>query len=182
MKKILLTFIILLFFLSTQSFAQADYAVDKGSFIIGGSASFSSFGGDIRGDDRVSIISINPLLGYFVIPNLAIGGTFSYTSYSWDDESNSSFGLGPSVAYFIGDQNSKTYPFIGGSFIYTSDDDDYTKTDFRFTGGAAFMIAKNVAVTGSVYYMMESLKYEGAEESISGNTFGIELGITAFVF
>ena len=49
-------------------------------------------------------------------------------------------------------------------------------------GGAAFMIAKNTAITAGVYSLFESRKHEGTDDSIGGNAFGLEVGIDVFVF
>jgi hypothetical protein len=171
-------------FMPIRTFAQKAYAVDKGSMLVGGSAGFTSIGGDAIDEDgdRVSVFVINPDLLFFVSPHVALGGAVSVVSVSFGGESNTTFGIGPTVGYYFGNENSKTYPFIKGRFIYTNDADDFSETDFQFEGGAAFMIAKNVALTGSAFYLIQSFKPEGADESISGNTFGIQFGIEAFVF
>jgi len=44
------------------------------------------------------------------------------------------------------------------------------------------MIARNVALTGNAFYMLENLKPKDADQSASGNTFGVEFGVAAFVF
>ena len=182
MKKTMIAMLALLIMLPAYSFAQKGYAIDKGVIVIEGSAYFESMGGDLRGDERATAMSISPGLGYFIMPHLMIGGFFSYYKYSHGDHSDSIFGVGPMAAYFLGNPDSKMYPFVSGSFIYTSDDEEYTSTDIKFKGGAAFMIHKHVAITGGVFYMMESYKPDGADESTSGNTFGIEFGISTFIY
>ena len=163
--------------------AQNSYPVDKGNYVLGGSASFSSLGGEeLRGEDRAFVFIFNPVFLYFVAPNISLGGTITYQSVSQGDYSDSIIGLGPSAVYFFGDENSTTYPFLGVSYIYTSDEDSYTKNDIRLMGGAAFMVAKNVAITGDVFYLIESYTREDADDSLSGNTLGIEFGVSAFIF
>ena len=182
MKKIIIAVIAVLIMLPACSFAQKGYAVDQGVMLLDGSISFTSAGGDLRLDETETTFTINPVVGYFIIPHLAIGVGFNYTKYSWGDTDHTFLGVGPAAAYFLGDANSKMYPFVGGSFVYGSMSDEYTQTDIKFEGGAAFMIAKNVAITGAAFYMMESYKPDGADESISGNTFGIEFGISTFIY
>lgn len=182
MKKIMLSALALVLLLPARLFAQKTYAVDRGSMIVGGSVGFSSFGGDFRGEDRLTLISINPSLLIFVAPHVALGGTINFTSLSSGGATDTFFGIGPTVMYFFGDAQSKTYPFLSGSLIYGRDNDAFTKIDFRFAGGAAFMIAKNVALSGSAFYVIESVRHKDAGKSTSGNTFGAELGIAAFIF
>ena len=171
-------FVFLPFLVGAQS-----YPIDKGSMIIGGSAGFQSMGGEeLRGDERTTIFTIAPQFYYFVAPNISVGATLSYQSISRGDDSDSATGIGPGIFYFFGDENSKTFPFLGVNYMYTSDKDSYTKNDINLIGGAAFMIAKNVAITGSAFYMIESYSPDGSDESFSGNTFGVQFGVDVFVF
>lgn len=52
----------------------------------------------------------------------------------------------------------------------------------QFSGGAAFMLARNVALIGEAFYLIENLTPEEAENSVSGNTFGVRFGVAAFIF
>ena len=171
-------------FLSMPVFVLGqNYPIDKGSIILGGTASFQSLGGeDLRGDDRTSLFTLTPQFFYFVAPNFSVGAILNYQSISRGDFSDSAIGIGPTVIYFFGDASSNTYPFLGASYIYTSDEDSYTKNDIRLMGGSAFMIAKNVSITGDVFYLIESYKSDNADDSVSGNTFGVEFGVTVFIF
>ena len=184
MKKTMIAVLALFIMLPACSFAQKGYAIDKGVMIVDGSAGYVSEGGDLRGDDRETTIFINPHLGYFIIPHVAIGASVNFEKWSKGDHSRTEYGIGPAAAYYLGDQNSKIYPFIRGAFLYKSSSNafDYTKTEIHLSGGAAFMIAKNVAITGGVFYMIESQKNDGADDSISGNTFGVRFGIAGFVY
>jgi hypothetical protein len=182
MKNAMIAVLALFILLPACLFAQKGYAIDKGVMIVDGSAGFVSAGGDMWGDDRSTRLFLNPSLGFFVVPHLAIGATFDYMNWSDGDDSNSYFGFGPKVSYYFGDSDSKVYPFVAGSFFYFSWSDLYTQNDLKFEGGAAFMIAKNVAITGNAFYRIESQKWETADESESGNTFGVEFGVGIFIF
>lgn len=181
MSKVFYILFVLMFFLPFQLFSQ-DYAVDKGSFILGGSAGFLSQGGDLTGDERVTTITLNPSIHFFVVPNFAIGADIVFLNVSVAGESGSIFSIGPSLGYFFGHKNSSAYPFLRGSFIFQSVSDSYTETDFKFGGGVVAMVAKNVGIVTEGFYMIQSLKPEGFDESISGNTFGVQMGIAAFIF
>jgi hypothetical protein len=182
MKSVFQLIICLVVVVPLLAFGQS-YAIDQGSIILGGTASFQSLGGeDLRGDDRTSLFTLTPQFFYFVVPNFSVGAILNYQSISRGDFSDSAIGIGPTVVYFFGDESSNMYPFLGASYIYTSDEDSYTKNDFRLMGGSAFMIAKNVSITGDVFYLIESYKSDNADDSVSGNTFGVELGVTVFIF
>ena len=187
MKKTMMAVLALFIMLPALVFAQKGYAIDKGVMIIDGSAGYFSAGGDLfesDGDGRITSLYINPHLDYFIVPHVAIGAAFNFGKWSHGDHSTTEYGVGPTAAFFLGNPNSKIYPFIRGSFFYdiTSNDLDYKRTIIRFSGGAAFMVAKNVAITGGAFYTIESNKEEGADESVSGNIFGITFGIAAFVY
>jgi hypothetical protein len=182
MKKIMIAVLALFIMLPALAFAQKDYAIDKGVILVDGMASYTSAGGDLRGEERATTVYLDPSIGYFIMPHLAIGVNFGFWKMSQGDYSDSIFEIGPSVAYFLGDASSKVYPFVAGTFLYRSDDDEYTETDIKFEGGAAFMVAKNVAISGSAFYMMESRTPEDADDSVGGNTFGVEFGIGIFIY
>lgn len=191
MKKRIGTLLIATCFLATGAAAQ-DYPVDEGSYLIGGSISFTSQGGDLYAgadDERVNTFLINPNFHYFIVPNLAIGAEVLINRASQGDVSQTTFGIGPSVSYFFGGPESSIYPFVTAGPIYSRIAIDFgeesrSASGFggRFSGGIASMLTRNVALTGEVFYLFESLKLEDAEESLSGNTFGIQFGVTAFIF
>src|SRR5690606_33508685 len=71
--------------LLAPSLVQAQsYAIDKGSLMIGGTAGFSSTGGEGT-DDRLTQILINPSLQYFVTRGLAFGGEVTLQHFSRGD-------------------------------------------------------------------------------------------------
>jgi len=131
MKRTILAVFAVLLALPVRSFVQRAYAVDKGSVIVGGSASFTSLGGkELRGEERTTVITLDPSFSYFVAPHVAIGAALNLVSISGQGESDTFVGIGPTVSYFFGNQDSKAYPFLSGSFVYSSSEDAFTKTDF----------------------------------------------------
>lgn len=166
---------------ASKAFGQKSYAINKGSMIISGGAGFWSQGGDLHGNDRLTIFNISPSIEYFVISHMACGGKLSYSYRSQSGNSSNYWGVGPKLSYYFGNPNSKLYPFISGSYNYLNSV-DYSKTDLILTGGVASMISENVAITGSVYFMIEEMENKDTDISTSGNTFGIEVGLTIFIF
>lgn len=179
--------------------------VDKGSMIVGGELGFTSAGGDAYenadGDGQTSI-QFMPFLAYFVAPSIAVGGEVLYNSASWGDYSESTFGVGPTVAYFFNLDPTRTeikgtmYPFVQAFFKYGkntvdsgvegADEVKTTATYFGAKGGVMYMATDHWALNANVFYQSETLKLddapEGADDSISGNTLGLHVGLTAFLF
>ena len=184
-------FVLAALLLAPSVFAQS-YAIDKGSYLLGGTVSFSSQGGELffSGDedgDRATIISVNPTFGYFITPGVALGGDVQFTKSSQSDFSSTTIGIGPSIAYYFGQPTTRTFPFIGATIGYLRSaydlGEDFEPTSisvngyqFGVSGGLSHMIARNVALTGALFY--QSQTFRGA----SGDTFGFRGGVTAFVF
>lgn len=179
-----------LLFVANFAFSQS-FATDKGSIIVGGTAGFSSQGGDMyeSGGDRANSLSVNPEFGFFVAPSVAIGGTAVINYVSQGDASSTTIGGGPSISYLIGGPESKTYPFVSLSPVYTSVSYDYGSFDSSASGfgmlgqvGAVMMAARNVGVNVGIFYLYESYSSDDFDDSMSGNTYGVQVGITAFVY
>lgn len=166
-------------------FAQ-DYAVDKGVITAGGMAGYISMGGDLHENsdgDGISVITIHPMVGYFIMPNLGVGLNFEYKSWSQGDDKENTLGIGPGVAYFLGDANSDMYPFIAVGYSYKSVKNgyEYTRGDIPIQIGVVKMLAKNVGLVAGVAYTIESKKPKD-QDAIKGNMLEIALGINTFIF
>jgi hypothetical protein len=158
----------LLLVLTICASAQPEYAIDKGSFVLGASGAFTSQGGDdLYGDERLTIFTVNGSLLYFVIPNLAIGGNFSILTESLGGESETLVMIGPEIDYFFGDIDSEVDPFIGGSFTYSNLSDAFSATFIKFHGGIAYMITTHVGLVSQAYYQLENYDPEGGGDSAS---------------
>ena len=185
-----LLFVLAALLLAPGVFAQS-YPIDKGSYLLGGAVSFSSQGGDLftgNDSDRLTTVSVYPTFAYFISPGLALGGDVQFQKSSQGDFSSTTIGIGPSIAYYFGQPTTRTFPFIGASIGYTSlsfDSGDFGSDgingyQFGVTGGLSHMIARNVALTGSLFYQNQTFSESG--ESASGDTFGFQGGVTAFIF
>lgn len=76
--------------------------------------------------------------------------------------------------------NSKSYPFVSSSLFFGKQSDSFPRVDLQFSGGIAFMIAKNVAITGTAFFLLINEIQNGPNEN--GNSFGIKIGLSTFVF
>lgn len=200
MKKRIAFTIILLFVASSTVLAQS-YAIDKGSFQIAGMIGYQSMGGDLYEDadeNRSTTINVSPGIRYFVAPKIAIGGDILYERTSQGDYSNTTLGIGPVVIIAFGDSKTKTYPYIGGGFLFASNTDkdvdvDWwtgeeeevehktTGSDIMFGGGIIHMVSKNLGIMAELSYHIQSMKPEEGE-SHSGNVIWFRSGLTGFIF
>jgi len=199
MKKLWFIPMLLLLVLPEAARAQT-YPVDRGSWIVGGSASFTSQGGDDA--DRTTSVMLNPSAQFFVLPGLAVGGTLSFSYTSDDLFSTTGLGIGSAVSYYFGRGERTVYPFVSASlsirdFSFKADGDQVgsnidvsiTGTTFDLSGGVALMVAKNVGLTGEIFYLQQNLREtdNGGSETLIGtdldiDRFGLRFGIAAFVF
>ena len=175
--------------LAVASSASAqDFAIDQGSLVLDGTISYSSDGGDLYENadgDRVSTALLNPSVLYFVVPGLAIGGELYVESASQGDFSLTTIGVGPEVTYFFGGPESTVFPYVGVNLAYaslSSDAFDASGIGFGFGAGAAFMLSNSVAITAGGSYEITNLSIDQVDDTQSGNTFRLELGIAAFLF
>jgi len=170
--------------------AKPKTPIDKGSINVGGLLSIQSSGGDIYagGDgDRQTMTLFIPSARYFITPNIAVGGDIMYLRSSQGDVSATQVGIGPAAAYFFKVQNEKFYPYVGLGLLYYNYsidvgewDTSASGFDFRFGGGVAYMLGKNLAVVAELNYHIQSLKPEDGD-SESGNIFAFTVGFAAFL-
>ena len=182
MRKAIVLCITVMFLIPVVLVAQPEFATDKGSMMIGGSASFQSSGGDVRGDDRLSVITLDTKIMHFIAQNLGIGGSVQFINQSQGDESLTYIMIGPTVAYYFGAADKKILPFVRGTFLYGNLSDEYSETIIKFGAGFTYMISTAIGLTSEAYYQLENYSPDGGGDSVSGNTFGIELGISAFIY
>ncbi len=184
MKKLLITTIILL--MAVGSYA-ADYATDEGSMMLGGVIGFSAASGDLYIDDQSTIIFM-PSISYFIIPGLAIGPILNIISESEGDSSLTTLGLGLKGAYYIGDQDSSVYPYLGIAFTYNSISMDDGTNETKMTGisimpagGIAIMLCDKISLNVELGYSIDS---RGADEgdSVSGGVFQLLMGVSGYIF
>ena len=189
---------------SAPTYAQ-DNPTDAGVYGLDGSASFRSQGGDLYGadDDRQTTLSLQPTGFYFIQPNVAVGGQLRISRSSQDNATSTTLGLGPSVTYYLGEPDADVLPFVGANLLLlrqratvdlgTIDigfgepvdlgEEEITLTGaaFDLNAGFTYMLARNVGVTTAAFFLYERLGSDDADAQ-TGNTVGVQVGITAFIF
>lgn len=168
MKNYTRLFTLVLCLAGSTLFAQTQ----QGSIMIGGNAGFQS-------NDGGSLIFVQPALGFFVIDQLAVGGSIGFSSYSPElGESTTGIGIGPFVRYyFMGEGKARV--FAQGNFAWnstkTGDLDAVTSTTFGGGAGVDIFLNDHVAIEGFAGYSSES------RGGASQGTFGISFGVQAFI-
>lgn len=186
-------------FLLPEAAQSQTYPVDQGSWIVGGSASFTNQGNN-NDEDRSTSLFLSPRGQYFVLPGLAIGGTVSLSYTTRDNFSTTGIGAGPAVSYYFGRGVRTVYPFVSASAsirhlstelgvsvdipgLDVNADQTNTSYSFDVSGGVAVMIAKNVSLTGEMFYTQTRADNDNQIiETFESDVFGVRFGIAAFVF
>lgn len=202
MLKLLFTLMVSFLVVTTAVLAQTS-PIDKGAIQLGGGISFHSYSGDLyenSNDDGITEILMSPAFGYFIMPGLTIGGELTFGSASQGDESTSMLRIGPAVTYYFDLDQTRTevrgkiYPYLGLAFLYNmmtfssgvpgDEDVKWRQTTFSLRGGASFMVSGAVGIYGQLNFDMDSSKRtEPVEtESESGSVFGLEIGVTSFIY
>lgn len=187
-----------LFILLALIVASSVFAFTKGTINPGGTVSFTS--NKLNSDQKaLTIFSITPQVGYFVMDNLSADVLINYTyegqsKSDYNDEySFSNLGLGIGGRYFYPLAPGKIYG--GLDFLYNtnswesgSDDGGRNAMYLGLKGGYLFPVVENVYVDFGLKYQMglgdyggddfENVpdEYKKNEESI----FGINIGLQIF--
>ncbi|MFN0014539.1 MAG: outer membrane beta-barrel protein [Saprospiraceae bacterium] len=167
MKNITLSLAAFLCLLGTSLSAQTQ----TGSIMIGGNAGFNS-------SDGITQIEVAPMLGFFVIDQLAVGASLSFLNQSSDFGDGTRIEIGPFVRYyFMGEGKARV--FGQANFDWTSiksgDLDAVTGTAFGGGAGVSIFLNDHVAIDGLVGYTSRSF---GEGDAVG--TFGIQFGVQAF--
>lgn len=173
--------------LASPALAQ-EYAIDKGSWVLDGTISFTSSGGELNENaqgDRLNSASLAPSVLYFVAPGLALGGTLDVGYSSQGDFSATTIGIGPEIAYFFGAPESSVYPFVAsrvGYFSLSTEGFDASGITFGFGAGVSAMLSPSVALIIQGTYNVRNVSVDQLNETFSGNQFGLSMGVAAFLF
>jgi hypothetical protein len=184
------------FLVSGLSSAQ-DHPIDPGVFGLDGTVSFRSQGGDLYSveGDRQTTAAIEPGGFYFIAPGVAVGGQLRLARSSQDVGTSTTLGIGPSALYYFGEPDAEVLPFVGanllllrqsgtvdlGSIDLGEQEVTVTGLAFDIQAGFTYMLARNVGVTTAAFFLYERLGGDNVETQ-TGNTVGVQVGITAFIF
>lgn len=159
------------------------YATDRGSMLVGGTASFSSSGTRSNGGpwNRTTRLDLAPRVQYFILPGLAVGGDLSF-SRAFGDVTTTHYGAGPTVSYYFGRAERAWYPYlrarVGLYRVVYGDEAQPSQTSrgYAASGGVLLMLSRAVGLDAALTYEMPS------DDQPDFRTLAFGLGISAFVF
>ena len=185
MKKVL--FVTLLMGSVSAAFSQAN--INKGDWMLGGDAGFSS---QKQGDYKTTNLSLAPNVGYFFIDNFA-GGLRAEVSSSKDEfgsteSKNSGFSLAPFVRYYFLPASQKVNLFADASFGFGQNKYESgvvdSKTNFTQLGikaGPAIFLTPATALEITVGYNSTKIKDVDDSEGAFGVNVGFQIHIPGTV-
>lgn len=167
MKKLLLLTAIILI-VTSVSFAQTQ----KGNWLVGGSAEFSS---QKTGDFSTTTFSFQPAAGYFVANDVAVGAGLGFASSKDEgDDAVTAFSFAPFVRYYFAPLGPGAKLFVNGSFGVGSvkyvDSESFTQWDI--SAGPAIFLNPHTALEIALGY--GSMKIKDASDAT--NAFGVSIG------
>jgi hypothetical protein len=173
---------------ATISYGQ-NGPTNTGSLQLGGQAAFSSDGSSSDGARRYTKLQVNPSVQYFILPGLSLGGAVTLDRTSGRFGSITNWGAGPAASYYFGSHESRVRPFAsatGGILRVQQHPQAISESGFslrhetvpyyRVSGGALLMLSRGVGLSSELYYRQEF------RDIANVNSFGVGLGIVAFVF
>jgi hypothetical protein len=170
---------------------------EKGYWLIGGSAAFSSTSQTIESNKyTATTFGILPVGGYFIIDNLAVGAGISYLSQSSTSTeaaipnitfssttttSSTSFAFAPFIRYYflpLGKSaklyGNASFGFGSGSDKNAASSETISTTAWQIAAGPAFFLNKHTALEIALGYGANSEKENGTQ--LTQNAFEIEVG------
>jgi hypothetical protein len=184
-------------FLAVATAAQAQTKpkptnpTDRGSMLVGGTASFVRTEGDAGvGFTNLSIV---PNVQFFFAPRFAVGGELGVMHSSSSGFSSTGWLVGPAAHLFFGSGVSKTLPFLSAAVLWNTSHADIGNGESISTSGLAFegsigiteMLSRQVGITGEAFgrHLSNTFRQPAAPDNTSSaNQFGVRFGITAFLF
>lgn len=151
MKQVM---IVLLIMLPVLGFGQ----IEKGSWLMGGTASFSSTKNDVA-TKRKTHLELATKVGGFLTKNIAVGLDVSLVS----EKKYTAIGFSPFARYYL----NKNY--LQAKYITFNSFGSRSNTGYDVAIGRAFFVKSNVAFEPELYYQ----RLDGA---FSHDDYGIRLG------
>lgn len=163
------------------------YATDRGSAVLGGSASWNSSRTTIEtngteSSGTVSSAYLNPQALYFVRPGLAVGGTGMIGRISAGGEHQTAYGAGPAISYYFGRGERPYYPYVSANTQYMHLSQDSHAWSYGASAGAVFMLSHSVGLDAGLRFS-QSREHGPIDDSTQKvRDVGVAIGFTAFTF
>lgn len=192
MKKLFLASALALFGLVSAQ-------TEKGAWVVSGktglgfnsiSTTVKKAGNESTTGPKVNTFSIAPSVGYFVIPNLAVGLELNYmnvsTKYDNQESTNSTLGLLPNATYYF-PTGSEFRPYLGAGVGYGSNKDNDNESVngllWGVKGGFVYFLNSNIGLDLGLGYnqFSNTQTISNVEYKTNVGTFGVNAGISIFL-
>jgi hypothetical protein len=175
--------------ITARTAAAQSYAMDKGVWLAGGNAALTHLNGCCGAPGATSIV-VNPTLGYFVAPGIAVTGNLQLIhSFTKGSPSVTTVGAGPGLAWYFIKGPSVIHPYLAGNVLFQhsgTSGSSSSSSAFTWTGsgGIAALLARNVALTGDLYYSHQHFSSSGggSSASASASQYGSRFGFALFLY
>ncbi len=184
MKKLLLTALAIVSFVSANAQDETTSGFTKGDAFISGSVGFAS---EKTGDNKDNAFIISPRIGYFISENIAIGARIGYQSLKQEEGSlenkTNTFNAGAFGRYFFTPSNKfSVFAELGADYLTRNFDNGTTDTTFNGFGigggpGVSYFIGNHFALEaswGALSYTTVKADVDGAE---STDNFELSVGL-----
>lgn len=175
---------------SPPSAASQASPLDRGVWLVGGTGRIYE-SHDMDEDSRRFVLDLNPQLGYFVVPHVAVHGNLGLTYSSTTGGYHRSIAVGPGVSYYFGGPRSRVLPYLTARTLFAwsrsgPDGEPSSVSHFRLWlagGGLSFLVSRNVGLTAEAFYQRSVLD-EVERDSGDNNTeiYGLFFGVTVFAY
>ena len=174
--KYLIQVLILLITLTTNA------QITKGNWMVGGTGNFTNYKSTFENNNTEitqtgSALTISPNLGYFIVDNLTVGTSvsFSFSNPSGSNNNSQGYSLSPFIRYYFRKTDKMINPFLQTSYSFgkgKSDSGGSNKsTGYTIKGGSAIFFNSSVALELSLNY--DSSKFNS---DVKSNNFTVGIG------
>lgn len=132
---------------------------EQGNWLVGGNFTLNTASNN-------TTIGLNPTAGYFVMNNLAVGGTIILSHAQLGENKATTFGIGPLARYYFGQRNVR--PFATGELSFQSvkfksptETNTENGVNFLLGLGLAAFLNRNVALETIAGYNYTKLEGNG---------------------
>ena len=132
---------------------------------------------------------------------LSVNGRFrrasSEAQATVKDQTSTEWGIGPGIPYYVATSVPRLFPFVSARVLYNRTTTHAelipsgTVIESRITSGvwlgavgALFMLGEHVGLTSELFYQRNNNKVRNGEleQECDSNTYGVQWGISAFIF
>jgi hypothetical protein len=184
---------LLVLVLATPAAAQtAGGPTDRGSWVLGGTASLSRSENDGR---SATGISLAPSVLRFIANRIAVGGEFGLSYTDTDAGSSRSWRVGPAARFYFGESSAKVLKYVGAAVLFggsntsldepLSSEADASQWSVEGVAGLTFMLSRQVGISGEFFGQRSESTISssiGSDAESKLTSYGVRFGLAAFIF